>query len=233
MPEGDAEEPVLADRRVADPLGPVLLGEPDVGLEDAAVRADVLAHEQDGGVGRHRVVERGVDRLAIGQLGRGRGLAPAGAASVSVDIRASLLEGRVRGGRGALGGGVDLGLGLGRGSRPGRRAPMSAVRGEPGRRGARSGRAPSSARARRPGRYLAGSDAASGRDSGRSSSRAGSARRRRGRARRASTVAAWTASTSWPSTMMPGHAVRVGPAGQVVERRSSSAAGCTRRTGCS
>ena len=179
--EGDAEEPVLADRRVADALEPVLLGQPDVGLEHAAVGADVLAHEQDRVVRRHRVVERGVDRLAVGQLGRAVPVA-AGAASVSVDIGSRLLEGRVGGTGRALGGGVDLGLDLG--------PDLAGVvrsddrrRRRAARRGARSGRAPSSVRARPPAGTSPGRSG-SGRGSGTSSSRAGSAPRRGAPARR-------------------------------------------------
>ena len=69
--QGDADEAVLADRRGQD-ASRELLRQADVGLEHAAVGADVLAHEEDRRIGRHLVVERGVDRLAIGQLGRDR-----------------------------------------------------------------------------------------------------------------------------------------------------------------
>ena len=93
--QGNAHEAVLADGCRQDTTRE-LVRQADVGLEHAAVGVDVLAHEEDARVGRHLVLERGVDGLAIGELDRDRRGAAAGAASVRVDILARLLEGEGR-----------------------------------------------------------------------------------------------------------------------------------------
>ena len=69
--QGDAEEAVLADRRVPDALRAELLGQADVRLEHAAIgRRRPRRCSRTASSAGHRVVERGVDRLAVGQLDR-------------------------------------------------------------------------------------------------------------------------------------------------------------------
>ncbi len=62
----------LGHGRVDRAHHPVLLLQPLRGAERAALAADVLAHAEDARIGLHLVVQGGVDRLEVRELGHGR-----------------------------------------------------------------------------------------------------------------------------------------------------------------
>ena len=72
-PDARPDDPDLADRRLADAVGPELREQPGGHLERAAVLGDVLAHDQDPGIPLHLESERVTKRLGVELLGR-RGL---------------------------------------------------------------------------------------------------------------------------------------------------------------
>jgi hypothetical protein len=67
--DADADDRVLGDRRVADALLAELLEQAVGDLEGAAEHADVLAHQHHALVARQLLAQRGVQRLAVAQLG--------------------------------------------------------------------------------------------------------------------------------------------------------------------
>ena len=65
---GGAEDGLLGDRRVDDPVGSELLEQPGGGLEDAPGPAHVLTEEHDGLVSAHLLGDAGRHRLPVGQF---------------------------------------------------------------------------------------------------------------------------------------------------------------------
>ena len=128
-----ADDRLLGDRGVPDPLGAELLEQPDRRLEDAARGADVLA-EAD-----HRRVAAHLAGDALGDAPRGRWSGPPCRTSVRPDVGQRLAGSRRRRGLRRLDaaattaaarvvGGVDVGLGRRR-ARAAARGPRAAGRG--------------------------------------------------------------------------------------------------------
>ena len=70
-PIASADEALLGDRRVADPLRAELLQQPGGDLVGALEDADLLAHQEDVLVARQLLAQRVVQRLAVGDDGHG------------------------------------------------------------------------------------------------------------------------------------------------------------------
>ena len=214
--------------------GPNFSGRPSFVLKTPPAVATSSPMQKHGRVVVELVLERGLDRLAVGQLDDVRvGRRPDSASScVDIGLRSPRGSGRAPRRRARLPASTSAWICLAQAA-PASFGVERAVGGELRAEQVDRVALASSARAR-PRHGTSPGRCASGRGSGRSSPRSASGPRRpRARAIAGGHAPRDTASTSWPSTITPGIACAFARSARSSTAWSSRAAGCTRRRGCS